>query len=440
MLEEQPRPHYAGAFRCIGPECEDNCCQGWYIAIDQATYKKYQAIPGFQALMAGHLALNTRNGTESDHARIRLTPSFTCPFLSPDRLCSIQKKYGAEYLSETCSTYPRVSPEMHGVVDEALHLSCPEAARLVLLNPQLIHPDSAQPDGNLTGDSSRYHRFLLRIDEAPKPNGNPYQYFREIQSFSLLLLQDRSYSLWQRLHILGMFCEQLKETTSAQEFGLVPKLLRDFVEMIVYEGTRSILDGISARPALQMEVVMQFINRRLEGTISSTRFLECVEDFRQGVQPNPDSPTEGPIPSYTEADTRYYQPFMQEHPFILENYLINYVFKNRFPFGDSAEPQGKLTDPQTAYLMMCIHYAVVRGVLIGMAGHYRAGFAVSHVVKLVQAFSRAVEHNLGFLKEIITPLKASKLDNAGGMALLLRDSPDCRPLGPCCLQDPEGVS
>lgn len=422
VMEEQLRPHYAEAFRCIGPECEDTCCQGWFVAIDQATYKKYQAIPGFQSLMAEHLVLNTRNATDSDHARVRLTPSCTCPFLAPDRLCSIQKKYGAEYLSRTCSTYPRGPSEIDGVVEEALHLSCPEAARLVLLNAHLT-----QPGGSLTGDRSRYHRFLLRSDQGPRSTGNPYQYLWEIRSFSLLLLQDRTLPLWQRLFILGMFCERLKETPSAQQTGFVPKLLSDYSEMIVYRETKSILDGISARPALQLEVVMRFIQRRLEGRVNSVRFLECVEDFRQGIQYHPDLPIESLVPSYTEAHTRYYEPFMREHPFILENYLINYVFKNRFPFSDSADPQGKLTDPQTAYLMMGAHYAVIRGLLIGMAGHYRAAFAAPHVVKLVQAFSKAVEHNLGFLKEIITSLKASKLGNAGGMALLLQDSPDPPP-------------
>ena len=84
-MEEQVRPHYAEDFRCIGPECEDSCCEGWFVQIDQATYKKYQAIPGFQSNMARHLVLNTRNATDSDHARVKLTPSWTCPFLAPDR-------------------------------------------------------------------------------------------------------------------------------------------------------------------------------------------------------------------------------------------------------------------------------------------------------------------------------------------------------------------
>jgi len=38
------RPEYAEQFRCIGPACEDSCCVGWRVDIDQATYEKYQTV------------------------------------------------------------------------------------------------------------------------------------------------------------------------------------------------------------------------------------------------------------------------------------------------------------------------------------------------------------------------------------------------------------
>ena len=39
------RPTYAESFRCIGADCEDTCCQGWSVPIDQVTYEKYQDFP-----------------------------------------------------------------------------------------------------------------------------------------------------------------------------------------------------------------------------------------------------------------------------------------------------------------------------------------------------------------------------------------------------------
>ena len=63
---------------------------------------------------------------------------------------------------------------------------------------------------------------------------------------------------------------------------------------------------------------------------------------------------------------------------------------------------------------MCLQYAAIKGLLIGMAGHYQAAFSAGHVVKLVQSFSKAVEHCPKFLEAINLGLA-----NANGMAVLL---------------------
>jgi lysine-N-methylase len=410
MLEHL-RPQYAKAFHCIGGECEDTCCHGWDVPIDKATYEKYRSTPGFRPGVDEHLVLITRNPSDAEHARIKLTRSLTCPFLAADRLCSIQKEYGEDYLSVVCSSYPRATRRIDGLMEKALFLSCPEAARLVLLNPNLM-----QLDGSVTGDRSPYYRFLLVGEQPAKANGSPHQYLWEIRSLCLLLLQDRAYPLWQRLFILGMFCKRLKAIVSVQQIELVPKLLRDYAEVITEGTLRASMDGIPARTTLQLGAVMELIQRHLDLQIadpSHIRFRECVQDFLQGIRYDPGSSIESWTSFYAQAHCRYYQPFMEEHPFILENYLINHVFRTHFPFG--VNPQGEANDVQTEYLTMSIQYAAIKGLLIGMAGHYGEGFAAAHVVKLVQSFSKAVEHCPEFL-EASNPAMAS----ADGMAVLLK--------------------
>lgn len=406
------RPQYAKVFRCIGAECEDTCCHGWNVLIDKTTYEKYRSNPGLRSLTDKHLVLITRNPTDSEYARIQLTPSSNnCPLLTADRLCSIQKEYGEDYLSVTCSTYPRVTRRIDGLMEKALVLSCPEAARLVLLNPNLM-----QADKSVTGDRSPYYRFFLVGASAAETNGSPLQYLWEIRSLCLLLLQDRAYPLWQRLFILGMFCKRLREIISERQVGLVPRLLRDYAEIITQGTLRSSMDGIPAQTELQLGAVIETIRRHHDLQINDPghiRFRECVRDFLHGIRYDPSSPIESCTQFYAEAYRRYYRPFMQEQPYIMENYLVNYVFRTRFPFG--VNPWGEANDVQTEYRMMCIQYAAIKGLLIGMAGHYQAAFAAGHVVKLVQSFSKAVEHCPSFL-ETTNPRMAS----ADGMALLLR--------------------
>src|SRR5579862_9327136 len=203
---EDLRPQYTKAFQCIGSECEDTCCHGFAVTIDKATYLRYEGNAEFRPGLETHFTRIEGNATDAAFARIRLTPDYNCPFLTRDRLCGIQIKHGSEYLSEVCVSYPRASRRVDGLIEKALYLSCPEAARLVLLNPNLVPP--ARGGG---GEEGRYVRFL-RMDTQPRPSQrHPHQFLWETRDFTLQLLRDRSYALWQRLFILGMFCKRLSE-------------------------------------------------------------------------------------------------------------------------------------------------------------------------------------------------------------------------------------
>ena len=37
-------PRYMEQFRCAGGSCPENCCTGWTVAIDKASYQKYREV------------------------------------------------------------------------------------------------------------------------------------------------------------------------------------------------------------------------------------------------------------------------------------------------------------------------------------------------------------------------------------------------------------
>ena len=53
-------------------------------------------------------------------------------------LCSIQQALGEPYIPDLCSTYPRVLTVIGGALEKSLNLSCREAARLVLTDPDAM--------------------------------------------------------------------------------------------------------------------------------------------------------------------------------------------------------------------------------------------------------------------------------------------------------------
>lgn len=139
-------PQYMRSFHCIGPECEDSCCIGWRVPIDEETYKKYRRLrhPVLSPLFEKALGRNRSSASPKDYAKMKLNPDGTCPFLTGDRLCRIQLELGEDYLCDTCHTYPRVFNEVNGIIELSATLSCPEAARLALLNPGVMEFDELE--------------------------------------------------------------------------------------------------------------------------------------------------------------------------------------------------------------------------------------------------------------------------------------------------------
>src|SRR5271155_102584 len=403
------RPQYAGTFRCIGPACEDTCCQGWSVFIDKPTYAKYQTIPDGPLRTIVDQGLE-RTGSDSDfeHARVRLHDDGTCPFLAEDRLCAIQKEHGEDYLSRTCSQYPRACKTIDGIEEQSLLLSCPEAARLVLLNRKLT------PQKKKSHPAS----FLDHGAGTVSPS-TPLACFRPVRNFAVQLLQDRSYPLWQRVFLLNMYCKRMEALTTKREWNRMPSLLNEHAAMIANGSLRAALNSIPEQTTVQLGIVMTLVDDRPSSSWISRRFVECIEDFAHGVGYQPGRTAVDLVQNYVDAYDRFYQPWIAKHEFMLENYLLNYVFGHLFPFGQPGPEQG--LHPYRESQLLCFLYGLVKGLLIGMTGHYGLSFSSDHAIKLIQSFSKSVEHNAGLLKRIETFFATHGLNDTNGIAALLRE-------------------
>ena len=128
-------PSYAEDFKCIGGKCEDSCCIGWDIDIDQNTFRKYSRTKDVEMKQKFETHIYRNRGCTSndvDFGRISINDSKWCPFLNSKKLCVIQKNLGEDYLSNVCYSFPRVYNELNGIYELSLAMSCPEAVRMLL--------------------------------------------------------------------------------------------------------------------------------------------------------------------------------------------------------------------------------------------------------------------------------------------------------------------
>lgn len=115
-------------FQCTGADCSVNCCRGWKVPVDHDMYMKYLNEKGvFGTLL--------RCSIEKKEDLVAFRSTFRgCPFWGFDRLCTMQKKHGTEYMPAVCIQFPRQLYNLEFFCEETLYLACPEAARLFLVS------------------------------------------------------------------------------------------------------------------------------------------------------------------------------------------------------------------------------------------------------------------------------------------------------------------
>ena len=130
-------PDYFRKFRCAGSECKQSCCEKW----ENLIWLNEE----YEKLCSADLPSGMRENVKSAFIRIEI-PEFDvplwnlklsgkkCPFLAENSLCSIQRKFGEEFLSNTCRFYPRVSVFNSGILTRGCYASCPEIAKMLLDN------------------------------------------------------------------------------------------------------------------------------------------------------------------------------------------------------------------------------------------------------------------------------------------------------------------
>jgi hypothetical protein len=160
------------------------------------------------------------------------------------------------------------------------------------------------------------------------------------------------------------------------------------------------------------------------------RFEECVNAFTTGIGNGPGATLESLTERSAQAYDRYYAPFFAQHPYILENYLINTILRLRFPFGKEDAQAGKPLSMARECALLTAQFALMKGFLIGVAGFHREAFSAAQVVHTVQATSKHFEHHPEFLNLAYELLMESRMDGARGMAILLRNEEPKLPAAP----------
>lgn len=353
-------PEYFNKFQCIGGICEDNCCIGWDVEIDRETYKNYEKVEDkmLSALFRESIYINEDvYNPEIDYAIVKLRKGNRCPFLNEENFCKIQRQLGEFFLSNVCATYPRIFNEVNGVIECSATVSCPEVAKLLLGNKEKMR---------FLFKQEPLERMIVNysVDTKGEKRKRMIAGFEQLRTLAIDTIQNRDYTLGHRMDRLkALFKEYEKEKRATQE----PPV--DYTKAFA-----------------QLHKILKKVNGEVQ--LDSKRYVKLSQHISVAVEGNY-------VNLKKQGEKR------DTFSYIVENYLVNYMFQELFPIG-----QGNRLEE--AYEVLAVRYILIQYHLSGIS-LCEGKLTTTKIIEFIQTFSKAVEHHHGYLEAIQKELARKKI-------------------------------
>lgn len=321
---------YYDEFHCIGPECKDSCCKNWGITLtkrEYLNYKKMDCSPELKSII--DTAFKRLRKGDLCYAAMNLKENGDCPFLGEDSLCKIQKEKGAEALTFICDIFPRkthkVGNEVYMYTDD---ITCSHVVELLINHPEGL----ALVEEDYKGDNPWIEKDMFS-GNVIMPRWEGYPYFWEIKNAQLDVLQNRNFTIPERMLILGFFAqkadEYIKENKGEKINGLSNMLLDN-------EVCKKIADSLKAPQSEEgaatksVDILLKMITAVQSDSFSS-KTTECFEQIAKSIDLRTEETENNDLnvffdrQKYSES-LSVYREIENNRPYIIENLLVNLAF------------------------------------------------------------------------------------------------------------------
>lgn len=368
-------------FKCIGPNCTDTCCAGWDINIDENTFKKYENDKGkLKELINGKYLKNSDSDNSFNYGFMKITKNNKCPFLNENLLCEIHYKCGEENLSITCRRYPRVFNIIDDIYEKSGLPSCQEICSKAFLNKEKM--EFIEIEEELDEDSIEIHRVI--DTEAFIDSDNLIQYFWDIRIISINIIQNRNFSIEERLSILKAFHKNLESLKNEENFCEIEDLLEKINEDPSHM-TQFIDSNIASPISITNNFFKIILNKNLLRKVIGTRLKILLSDLNNN---------QNLFDNIHKYDLKSLDNYFNQYSYIFENYLVNQIFKDIIPFntdGNLNESIDKLINT----------YKLIKSYLILWNISSKNEISEKNIIYVIQALSKDLEHNKVF-NDILT--------------------------------------
>lgn len=366
-------PKYMLTFKCIGSSCIDTCCAGWDINIDEDTYKKYTNCTGeLKKIVQGKFRENKNSDDYLNKGFMILKEHNKCPFLNDNLLCDIHGGLGEENLCITCKRFPRVYNIIDDIYEKSGLASCPEICTKAFLNKDKMEFVEIQE----SVDESAIEIRRIVDTEVFQESDSLIRYFWDIRVNSINIMQNRNFSIEERLSILKYFYNKIEEYYNEKDFDLLEEFLDEYSEGNIYLDYLKTLDLNEGN-----EFYLSLVDEELIKNIKSVRLKECVKEYKKGILKVND------IVKYIN-DEKSILNSIEKYSYILENYLVNQIFKDLIPFNKGESLNLSIN-------VLINSYRIIKAYIIGISLNNKE-INEDLIIRVIQSLSKDIEHNKVF--------------------------------------------
>lgn len=404
MALHYKQPKYYNKFKCIGGKCTVSCCERWSIDWYGHEIKKVKdANPSdeLKELLEKSFKekLDTFNFSdlrtdEEKRYSIILKENGNCPFHNEEGLCMIQKELGEEYLSETCTIYPRKHFIHKENIIRSCYNSCPAVLDLLSEDINAVRLESQYTESDFHYRLSSDGDKLERLENYPVLN-----YRMELMEFYNKLITDRNVSLETAIVLGALASKRFTDAVESNKLDEIPVLIKEYEAKLKDKATIKAIDEIKPNPIVQFKFVNNllvtfFEDRDIQINISN------LHDGEKLVSEN-----------YTRGLENLNNTF-KGREFFFKNIAANLLLNFNMPF---YLKEGTILENYTYYAL-----AVASMKLIGISVAEHELNIEEKYKNSVSILNRAFSHSPAAAKRIMESMKESGFTSAAHVALLIK--------------------
>lgn len=319
-------PDYLKEFKCIASQCEDTCCAGWEVVIDEDSYKKYKKAKG---------EFGKRLRSEIIHREgenIFTLKGDNCAFLNENKMCDLYTELGEDSLCYTCKMYPRHIEEFGNLREIGISLSCPEAARLILRHNKKVEFEVSEIQEEITSYNDIDALLFINLLQCRK--------------VIFHILQNPSIKLEYRISLVLKFTNEVQERIDEDNLMGIKAVMEKYLDMNFIEGVISNLGKYKGKDEVKYNNMKEFLKvfKELKHINPNDPLgLEKVLNFFW----NSDNEEE----SYLDKHKQFNQ-YYEDNLYKFENLLVYFVFRYFMKAVFDYDAAAKVNTAVVSYLMI----------------------------------------------------------------------------------------